>query len=337
MQCKLVTRNGKDIASHTAFHETDLMQNPVLETHLSLPHRRQGKVRDVYEASTHDGQPGVLLVATDRISAFDVVMPNGIPDKGIVLTQLSNYWFSRIEEQLGDRLSHHLITTEADEIAGLDDDEVEMLRGRVVLGRRCETLPIECIVRGYLAGSGWKSYQQSGEVCGVQLPAGLQQCEQLPEPIFTPSTKAETGHDENISFEQAAALIGTEMAETLRDLSIAIYRMAHDQARRRGIIVSDTKFEFGLPLDADRTKPLLIDEVLTPDSSRFWPADTYEIGRDQDSFDKQYVRNYLEELVDRQQWAKQPPGPELPQAIVMNTRKKYLDAYTRLTGRSLSN
>lgn len=312
------------------------MNTPVLQTDLPLPNRRQGKVRDIYEATTVDGQPGVLLVATDRISAFDVVMPNGIADKGIVLTQLSNFWFEMIEQHLGDQVSHHVLTTNAADIAGIGEQEVAMLTGRVVVGRPCITLPIECIVRGYLAGSGWKSYQQTGEVCGVALPAGLQQSEKLPEPIFTPSTKAASGHDENISYEQAAEIVGEAMCAKLRDLSIAIYQLAHDYAAGKGIILSDTKFEFGLPLEGETDKPILIDEVLTPDSSRFWPADNYAIGRDQDSFDKQYVRNYLEELVAKKQWAKQPPGPTLPQAIVDNTREKYLEAYKLLTGRPLN-
>lgn len=313
------------------------MTDALLTTDLPLPNRRQGKVRDIYQAATLDGRPGILLIATDRISAFDVVMPNGIPDKGIVLTQLSNFWFDMIRQRLGDRLSHHVMTTDVEQIAGLDQTQIEKLRGRVVLGQPCRTLPVECIVRGYIAGSGWKAYQQTGEICGVKLPRGLQQCEQLPEPIFTPSTKADTGHDENISFEQAAEIVGTDMAALLRDLSITIYQMAHDYAKERGILLCDTKFEFGLPLDGDTSRPILIDEVLTPDSSRFWPADTYEIGRDQDSFDKQYVRNYLEELVTRKQWAKQPPGPMLPDDIIVNTRKKYLDASRLLTGRSLNN
>lgn len=309
---------------------------PLLHTDLPLSGRRQGKVRDIYDARTKAGADALLIVATDRISAFDVVMPNGIPDKGRVLTQLSKFWFEMIERELGDEVSHHLLSTDPADVEGLDDEHVRPLQGRVMVGRKCDVVPIECIVRGYITGSGWKEYRKQGTVCGIALPDGLQECEKLPEPIFTPSTKAETGHDENISFEQACEVVGEPMMRKLRDLSLRIYQMAHDYAAERGIILADTKFEFGVPVEGvGPVKLILIDEVLTPDSSRFWPADQYEIGHDQPSFDKQYVRNYLQELVDAGRWDKEPPAPELPDEIVRNTRQKYFDAYQRLTGREL--
>ncbi|MFA9476705.1 phosphoribosylaminoimidazolesuccinocarboxamide synthase [Phycisphaerales bacterium AB-hyl4] len=308
----------------------------VLQTDLPLPGRRQGKVRDIYDAKTTAGDDVLLIVQTDRISAFDVVMPNGIPDKGKVLTQLSKFWFDMIGEKLGDQLEHHLISTDPADVDGLSDADVQTLRGQVMVGRKAKVIPIECIVRGYLAGSGWKEYKKQGTVCGISLPKGLKQCQKLPEPIFTPSTKADEGHDENVTFEQACDLVGKDLMEQLRELSLTIYQMAHDYAVQRGIILADTKFEFGLPLDGKVDRPILIDEVLTPDSSRFWPADSYEVGHDQPSFDKQYVRNYLQELVDAGRWKKEPPGPELPEEIVANTRSKYLDAYRRLTDGALN-
>ncbi len=292
-------------------------------------------MRDIYDARTKAGADTLLIIATDRISAFDVVMPNGIPDKGKVLTQLSKFWFEMVEQKLGDKLSHHLLSTDPADLEGLNEQHIEQLRDRIMIGRKCKVVPIECVVRGYITGSGWKEYQNNGTVCGIKLPAGLQQCQQLPEPIFTPSTKAEEGHDENITFEQACEVAGKELMTTLRDLSLAIYQMGHDYAAERGIILADTKFEFGLPLEQNDAKPILIDEVLTPDSSRFWPADQYEVGRDQPSFDKQYVRNYLQALVDAGRWRKEPPAPELPAEIVKNTRQKYLDAYKQLTGHDL--
>ncbi len=303
-------------------------------TELPLPDRRQGKVRDIYSAQLDNGMPVLLIVASDRISAFDVVMPNPVPGKGIVLTQISRFWFDMIGQKLAGKLEHHLLATDADHVAGLSAQQKAQLAGRVMVGRRCRVLPIECIVRGYLAGSGWAEYKRAGTVCGLTLPAGLKQCGKLPQPLFTPSTKAQTGHDENISFEETSRIIGPTMAATLRDLSLAIYQMAHDYAAQRGIILADTKFEFGIPEDADpqHTVPILIDEVLTPDSSRFWPADQYQPGRDQPSFDKQYVRNYLQELVDAGQWDKTPPAPALPEVVVNNTLAKYREAYTRLTG-----
>ncbi|MFW6060182.1 MAG: phosphoribosylaminoimidazolesuccinocarboxamide synthase [Phycisphaeraceae bacterium] len=313
-----------------------LATEPVMRTDLSLPGRREGKVRDIYDARTKDGTDALLIVATDRISAFDVVMPNGIPDKGKVLTQLSAFWFDMVENQLGDRVTHHLLSTDPGDLEGVREQDMPALKGRIMIGRKCKVVPIECVVRGYITGSGWKEYQKNGTVCGIALPAGLQQCEKLPEPIFTPSTKAETGHDENITFEQACEIAGADLMQKLRDLSLAIYQMGHDYAAQRGIILADTKFEFGMPVEGETGKPILIDEVLTPDSSRFWPADQYEIGRDQPSFDKQYVRNYLQELVDAGRWQKEPPAPALPEEIVRNTRQKYLDAYKRLTGRDLN-
>ncbi|MEX0884879.1 MAG: phosphoribosylaminoimidazolesuccinocarboxamide synthase [Phycisphaeraceae bacterium] len=307
----------------------------VMSTDLPLPGRRQGKVRDIYDARTTAGVDALVIVASDRISAFDVVLANPIPDKGRMLTQLSAFWFDMIGRSLGDRLEHHLISTDPADIAGLSDRDRQTLRGRVMVGRKTRVVPIECVVRGYLAGSGWKEYQKSGAVTGIALPAGLRQCDKLPQPIFTPSTKAETGHDENITFEEACDVAGAELMGQLRELSLAIYRMGHDYAAQRGIILADTKFEFGLPLEDETKRPILIDEALTPDSSRFWPADEYEPGRDQPSFDKQYVRNYLQALVDGGRWDKQPPGPELPDEVIRNTREKYLEAYRQITQREL--
>ena len=318
------------------------MPAPLLETQLSLRNRRQGKVRDIYDLTLSDGTPGLAIVASDRISAFDVVMPNGVPGKGVVLTQLSRFWFEMIERELGDRVRHHLVSTDVDDIPDLTDAQREPLRGRVMIGRKTRVAPIECVVRGYLAGTGWAEYRQSGSVCGVTLPVGLRQCDKLPEPIFTPATKEETGHDVNISLEQAGELIGAGLAQRLRDLSIAIYVMARDYAASRGIIIADTKLEFGLPLDSagqvkgDADQLILIDEVLTPDSSRFWPAAQYHPGRDQPSYDKQYVRNYLQGLVDRGEWDKAPPGPRLPDEVVRGTLSKYLEAYAALTGQELA-
>lgn len=309
----------------------------LMQTQLPLAGRRQGKVRDIYDATLTDGTHAAILVATDRISAFDVVMPNGVPGKGIVLTQISRFWFDRIADRLGKQLGHHLISTDPADIPGLDDDQHQLLQGRVMIGLKTSVVPIECVVRGYLAGSGWKEYQQSQSVCAVPLPAGLKQCDRLPEPIFTPATKATEGHDENISYDRACQIVGEATMTRLRDLSLEIYRMGHDYAAQQGIILADTKFEFGLPLDAlgepsPQSNPILIDEVLTPDSSRFWPADQYQPGRDQLSYDKQYVRNYLQELVDNGKWDKTPPAPALPEQVVENTSAKYIEACRALTG-----
>jgi len=278
--------------------------------------RARGKVRDIYELDDR-----LLIVATDRLSAFDVVLPTPIPDKGRVLTQLSLFWFERLK----DVVPHHVITA-SDFPAPLAPYRSQ-LAGRAMLVRRTDPLPIECVVRGYLSGSGWKDYKSTGAVCGIKLPAGLRESDRLPEPIFTPATKATTGHDENISFDQAAALVGEPLAEQVRSVSIEIYNRAAAYALERGIIIADTKFEFGRAAG----KLIWIDEALTPDSSRFWPADGYAPGRSQPSFDKQFVRDYLEKLA----WDKQPPGPELPADIVAATREKYREAYRRITGNEL--
>jgi phosphoribosylaminoimidazole-succinocarboxamide synthase len=278
--------------------------------------RSRGKVRDMYEVGD-----ALVMVATDRLSAFDVVLPTPIPDKGRVLTQLSLFWF----HQLSSVLPNHVIS--ATEFPRELDPYRAQLNGRAILVRRTEPLPIECVVRGYLSGSGWKDYKATGKVCGIPLPAGLQESSRLPEPIFTPATKAATGHDENISFDQAVALVGQKVAQQARDLSLDIYRRATAYAEQRGILIADTKFEFGLV----GGELVWIDEALTPDSSRFWPAAEYAPGRAQPSFDKQYVRDYLERIG----WNKQPPGPELPAAVVAGTRGKYREAYRLLTGHEL--
>ena len=273
----------------------------------------RGKVRDIYDLGDR-----LLIVATDRLSAFDVVLPTPIPDKGKVLTQLSLFWF----EKLADVVPHHVI--EAVNFTGELAPYANALAGRAMLVRRTEPFPIECVVRGYISGSGWKDYQRTGAICGIPLPAGLRESDRLPEPIFTPSTKATTGHDENISFEEAAARIGRPMAERLRDTSLTIYRRAAEHAAARGIIIADTKFEFGL-----RGEELIwIDEALTPDS---WPADKYSPGQAQPSFDKQFVRDYLEKIG----WNKQPPAPALPPDVVSGTQEKYREAYQRITGHAL--
>ncbi|WP_432797657.1 phosphoribosylaminoimidazolesuccinocarboxamide synthase [Poriferisphaera sp. WC338] len=309
----------------------------LMQTELNLPDKRQGKVRDIYSAKTTAGQDALLIVASDRISAFDVVMPNGIPGKGKLLTQISLFWFDMIAEKFKGQLEHHLISSDPRDVEGITEEQAQQLDGSIMVGRKCKVVPVECIVRGYITGSGWKEYKRDGTICGLPLPEGLQECQKLPEPIFTPSTKAEQGlHDENVSFEVACDTVGVELMEKLRDLSLAIYKMAHDYAAERGIILADTKFEFGLPIDDPTGTPILIDEALTPDSSRFWPASEYEVGHDQPSFDKQYVRNYLQELVDAGNWDKEPPGPVLPDEIITNSYAKYEEAYERLTGKKLS-
>ena len=289
----------------------------VWDTALPLPLVARGKVRDIYAV----GDDRLLIVTTDRLSAFDVVLPTPIPDKGKVLNQISLFWF----EKFRTLVSHHILETEVSSF-GLEKYQA-VLAGRAVLVKRATPLPVECVVRGYLAGSGWKNYQRTGSVCGHKLPAGLTQCQQLPQPIFTPATKATVGHDENIDFEAVVNLVGADVAAKIRDLSIRIYQEGAAWGRSRGILIADTKFEFGL-LDG---QVILIDEVLTPDSSRFWPADGYAPGRDQPSFDKQIVRNWLESSG----WNKQPPGPALPVAVAAQTAQAYRDAFTRLTGRPL--
>jgi phosphoribosylaminoimidazole-succinocarboxamide synthase len=294
---------------------------PVVETTFTdLNLLRRGKVRDVYEVD----QDRLLIVATDRISAFDSVSPTPIERKGEVLTALSRFWFAR----LGHIVPHHLITSNIDEMPEVVRKHARELRGRSMLVMRTEVFPVECVVRGYLSGSGWKDYQRTGQVCGHQLPAGLRDSEKLTEPIFTPATKAETGHDENISEQQMAEIVGDDVMKTLREISLRLYTEASDYARSRGIIIADTKFEFGRDREGQIT---LIDEVLTPDSSRFWPVDSYEVGKSQASFDKQYVRDYLESV----KWNKQPPAPELPAEIASATTARYLEAYQLLVGEPL--
>ena len=277
-----------------------------------LPVKR-GKVRDMYDLGDR-----MLMVSTDRISAFDYVLPTGIPDKGRVLTQISAYWFGELTEK------HHLITTDLSQIDLPADADRELLEGRTMLVRKTNVVPIECVVRGYLVGSGWKEYQRSGAVCGISLPAGMTESAQFAEPIFTPATKAESGHDENISFERMAGIVGQDTAEELRRRSLAIYQRGAEIARQRGIIIADTKFEWGW----DGDELILIDEVMTPDSSRFWPADQYQPGKGQPSFDKQFVRDWLETT----DWDKNSAPPALPDEIVAKTRDKYIEAFERVTG-----
>ena len=294
---------------------------PVVETALAnLKLERRGKVRDVYAV----GEEQLLIVATDRISAFDCVLPTPIQRKGEVLTQLSRFWFERLKHIT----EHHLITTSIEALPSDLRAYADELRGRSMLVRRTKVFPVECVVRGYISGSGWKDYQRTGEVCGHRLPANLRESEKLSEPIFTPATKAETGHDENISEQQMASIIGSEVTAFLREVSLRLYQEASEYAFARGIIIADTKFEFGRDVEG---KIILIDEVLTPDSSRFWPADSYEVGKSQPSFDKQFVRDYLEGL----NWDKQPPAPALPEDIAQATTRRYLEAYELLTGQSL--
>jgi len=308
----------------------------ILEIDLPLDNHRAGKVREVYDATLPDGTPVTVLVASDRLSAFDVVMPNGVPGKGVVLTQISRFWFDLITRELGEQVPHHALSFDAGDVPGLGDEQRDLLEGRVTIGHRAEVVPIECVVRGYLAGSGWKEYQQHGTVCGQPVVTGLKQCDRLPEPIFTPATKAASGHDENISFEQACEIAGEPVMQRLRAMSLAVYQLGRAHAEQRGVILADTKFEFGYAGPARTVDDLiLIDEVMTPDSSRFWPMDEYEPGHDQPSFDKQYVRNYLQELVDTGQWDNTPPGPMLPPDVVTGTAERYRDAYRRITGRAL--
>ena len=294
---------------------------PLLNTALEgLTLHRRGKVRDVYQIDDR-----LLIVATDRISAFDYVLGSGIPDKGKVLTQLSGFWFDR----MGDLVPHHLMSMDVQTFPEPARRYAEQLRGRTMLVRKTDPVPIECVARGYLSGSGWKEYQQTGRVCGIALPSGLRESDRLPEPIFTPATKAETGHDVNISEEEAGRLVGADLVSRLKTLTLEIYSRGVAHAESKGIIIADTKFEFGLAGSANEI--VLIDEVLTPDSSRFWPRDQYEPGHGQPSFDKQYVRDYLEEI----KWNKQPPVPSLPDDVIRRTREKYVEAFRLLSGGEL--
>ena len=286
----------------------------------SLPRIGKGKVRDIYAV----GDDKMLIVASDRLSAFDVVLPDPIPDKGKVLNQMANFWF----ERLGHIVPNQLTGIDPEEVVKSEEEKLQV-RGRAVVVKKLKPLQIEAVVRGYLIGSGWKDYQRTGAVCGIELPKGLQQAQKLPRPIFTPATKAESGHDENISFEEVQELIGKPLAEKVRDVSIRLYREASEYAATKGIIIADTKFEFGLD---EKNNLVLIDEVLTADSSRFWPADSYKVGISPPSYDKQYVRDYLETLT----WDKTPPAPRLPPDVISRTSQKYRDALERLTGRKLA-
>jgi phosphoribosylaminoimidazole-succinocarboxamide synthase len=292
---------------------------PILETRLpGVPLWRRGKVRDLYDLDDR-----LLIVATDRISAFDVVLPTGIPEKGKVLTQLSLFWF----QLLADVIPNHVIAADVTDYPASLQAHRAQLEGRSMLVAKTAPLPVECVVRGYLSGSGWKDYKRSGSVCGIPLPAGLRESDRLEPALFTPSTKAEAGHDENISFDAVVQTLGAERAAEVRDVSLAIYERARAHAEAKGIILADTKFEFGV----EEGRLVWIDEALTPDSSRFWPKDAYEPGRGQPSFDKQYVRDYLESLT----WDKRPPAPSLPADVVTRTREKYREAYARITGSEL--
>jgi len=298
----------------------ELLDSVLIRTDFpDLKLKASGKVRDVYDID----ETQLLFIASDRISAFDYVLATGIPHKGRVLNQISLFWF----DFLADVVPNHLITADVDKYPASVRKYAEQLRGRSMLVRRAEIFPVECIARGYISGSGWKEYKATGTISGIALPAGLKESDALPEPIFTPSTKATSGHDENISFDQMCKVVGVETASHLRDLTLRVYKKAAAYARQRGIIIADTKFEFGRTAQGIT----LADEVLTPDSSRFWPADKYAPGRAQDSYDKQYVRDYLEQI----HWNKQPPAPALPPEVARRTSEKYLEAYSQLTGRKL--
>ena len=293
-----------------------MSDNTLLQLDLpGVPKVRSGKVREMFDLGDR-----LLMVASDRISAYDVVMPNGIPRKGEVLTMFSHFWFNRV----ADLVPNHLLAKADEPLPEAVQSHADQMGRRAMVVKKAQPLAIECVVRGYLAGSGWKEYQKQGTVCGVSLPEGLENSSQLPDPIFTPATKAEEGHDENINFDEAVNIVGKNIAEQARELSIELYKRGRDHAAEKGIIIADTKFEFGI----FEGELILIDEVLTPDSSRFWPADLYAPGKSQPSFDKQFVRDYLETL----DWDKTPPGPELPAEIVQKTSEKYIEAYTRVTG-----
>jgi phosphoribosylaminoimidazole-succinocarboxamide synthase len=306
------------------------MTSVLLATDLNLSNKRTGKVRDLYDVTLASGEEALLIIASDRISAFDVVMQNGLPGKGVVLTQISKFWF----DYFADFVPHHLISTDVADVPGLTDAQRQSLAGRIMLCRKTKVVPIECIARGYITGSGWKDYQRSGEVCGIALPEGLKNSDRLAEPLFTPSTKAVDGHDENISFAQGAEEVGEDLMRWLGDKTLALYSSARDYAASRGIILADTKFEFGQINGVG--EPILIDEIFTPDSSRFWPADDWQPGREQASFDKQIVRNYLETVVANGEWDKNPPGPALPDEVIDRSIARYLEAYNLLTGDHLS-
>ena len=304
----------------------------VVRTDLPLPGRREGKVRDLYELPAGSGRPPrVVIVATDRISAFDVVLPTPIPGKGCLLSEMSVRWFEFLRGL--NLIPDHLLSTDPAHIDGLGAEHRAQVQDRLVIGRAAVVIPVEFVVRGYLAGSGWREYTTTGRVCGVELPEALARGAKLPEPIFTPATKATEGHDENIDFERACAIAGGRVMERLREVSLEIYRAGAEYAAKRGLILADTKFEFGYALDESGRRTdevILIDEVLTPDSSRYWPAEKYAPGQEQENFDKQYVRNYLQALVDRGTWDKTPPGPALPDEVVANTLARYLEARDRL-------
>jgi len=305
------TRAGKESRLNHALFESSLK---------SLPRLGRGKVRDIYGV----GDDKMLIVTSDRLSAFDVVLPDPIPDKGRVLNEMANFWFGK----LGHIVPNQLTGIDPETVVQ-DPAEKAQVKGRSVVVKKLKPLPIEAVVRGYIIGSGWKDYQKTGKVCGIELPKGLKQAQKLPEPIFTPATKAEEGHDENISFEEAEKLVGKDIAEKVRDVSIRLYKEASEYAATKGIIIADTKFEFGL--DA-KGSLVLIDEVLTADSSRFWPADSYQVGVSPPSYDKQFVRDYLETL----DWDKTPPAPKLPSEVIARTSQKYREALEKLTGRSLA-
>tara|TARA_B100000029_G_scaffold499652_1_gene570340 strand:- start:2001 stop:2930 length:930 start_codon:yes stop_codon:yes gene_type:complete len=303
-----------------SYEEPVPTHEPIFETNLKgLTNHRRGKVRDMYEVDNEH----LLMVATDRISAYDLVLGSAIPDKGKVLTQLSSYWF----EKTTHLVKNHMVSIEPNEYPGNLGDDNSVLAGRSMLVKRTNPITIECVARGYLSGSGWKEYQQNGQVCGITLPTGLKESDRLPEPIFTPATKAETGHDINISESEAENLIGRELVGRLKQLTLDLYAYGAKHAESKGIIVADTKFEFGIVNEHGHDEILLIDEVLTPDSSRFWPADKYVSGGPQPSFDKQYVRDYLDKI----NWNRSPPVPELPDDVITNTQSKYIEAYNLLT------
>ncbi len=297
------------------------------ETHLPLANKRTGKVRDLYDCPLPDGGDGLLIVATDRVSAFDVVMANGLPGKGVLLTQIALFWFNLLADT-----KNHLVSTDVNDIPELSDEQREALDNRIMLCRRYHVIPIECIARGYLAGSGFQDYQKTGKVCGLPLANGLTNGSRLPEPIFTPSTKADTGHDENISYQEGARQVGEDTMAKLKEATLSLYQRASEYAEQKGIILADTKLEFGQDSETDQI--VLIDEIFTPDSSRFWEKKHWQPGKEQPSLDKQYIRNYLATLVDQQVWDKRPPGPALPDQVLSEGIERYRSAFEVLTGES---